>query len=577
MTSIQPKSVDWTTTEKSLELYASNKNIWLRRVVTSEGEFLEAQKVSFGMRFLHFFGLGWKLPDVVSFLSDHKNELAEHTQAGALDKLKEAVGHYNDKSFLRKKVPENVLIDILPKQVLLKQEDKIAPKTEPVHTETPLSAELAPQKLKADLVQAKELIQNSDNFSWLLSLKATTGGIPKKIDLLRDTLKTAPRPLQEPLITIKHIVKRYDQLESVSIETKAFTPIDRLRLAVYIEMSLPKITACAEAELASAGKTVPRDVMHMENEQLKDKHIVVMAKSATSKLKAAGTFKKVYSAAMVPLKRKEKPTPVVQAHIKPEEHEIKATDRELAFFKEVQNEAGFVKMHSFAVIKSKNVVKYRVVYEQFDGSVKDLRQDKPKATATYEQKLMIAQQVIQAMNTLHNKNIVHLDLKVENVLYRMQEGKPIAGVTDFGLSLRTKAKGQLDVSEHIISDGTYGTAFATAPELIGNKQNKWTTSDLQKFDTWACGMLLHELILGRTSWYDSLNDAKTFTKKLATDVSKKISNDIEKPLAALQNKQNPTREEQMKIIIFQMLRLDPKDRMSLPDALEAINTLLSPK
>lgn len=47
----------------------------------------------------------------------------------------------------------------------------------------------------------------------------------------------------------------------------------------------------------------------------------------------------------------------------------------------------------------------------------------------------IARDVLQALKVIHKKNIIHADLKIQNILVEKQKGRmPVVKLADFGIS-----------------------------------------------------------------------------------------------------------------------------------------------
>jgi len=93
----------------------------------------------------------------------------------------------------------------------------------------------------------------------------------------------------------------------------------------------------------------------------------------------------------------------------------------------------------------------------------------------------IMMQLFSALDYLHKNDIVHRDLKLENLLLTKKDHLEIK-LADFGLS---------KVYTGEAMQTACGTPYYVAPEiLIGDGYNK-------KIDTWAAGVLLYVLLSGR--------------------------------------------------------------------------------
>ncbi|XP_076958642.1 RAF-like serine/threonine-protein kinase 20 [Bidens hawaiensis] len=100
-------------------------------------------------------------------------------------------------------------------------------------------------------------------------------------------------------------------------------------------------------------------------------------------------------------------------------------------------------------------------------------------------KLLIAMDAAFGMEYLHSKNIVHFDLKCDNLLVNMRDPqRPVCKVGDFGLS-RIKRN-------TLISGGVRGTLPWMAPELL----NGSTTHVSEKVDVFSFGITMWEILTG---------------------------------------------------------------------------------
>nr|CAD1836068.1 unnamed protein product [Ananas comosus var. bracteatus] len=100
-------------------------------------------------------------------------------------------------------------------------------------------------------------------------------------------------------------------------------------------------------------------------------------------------------------------------------------------------------------------------------------------------RLIIAMDAAFGMEYLHSKNIVHFDLKCDNLLVNLKDQtRPICKVGDFGLS---KIK-----RNTLVSGGVRGTLPWMAPELLNGSSNKVS----EKVDVFSFGIVMWEILTG---------------------------------------------------------------------------------
>lgn len=100
-------------------------------------------------------------------------------------------------------------------------------------------------------------------------------------------------------------------------------------------------------------------------------------------------------------------------------------------------------------------------------------------------KLVVAMDAAFGMEYLHLKNIVHFDLKCDNLLVNLRDPqRPICKVGDFGLS-RIKRN-------TLVSGGVRGTLPWMAPELLNGSSSRVS----EKVDVFSFGITLWEILTG---------------------------------------------------------------------------------
>ncbi|XP_077879806.1 MAP/microtubule affinity-regulating kinase 3-like isoform X2 [Ictidomys tridecemlineatus] len=124
-------------------------------------------------------------------------------------------------------------------------------------------------------------------------------------------------------------------------------------------------------------------------------------------------------------------------------------------------------------------------------------------------------QIVHAMQYFHQKGIVHLDLKPENM--GVDTGSNITFI-DFDLSTRFTAGKKLK--------RFFGTVLHVAPEIIQEKEYKGPQADI-----WSLGLLLYAMLTGKCSFEASNNrEVKKLIKQGTYDILPRLRGTPELPL-----------------------------------------------
>ncbi|XP_024993772.1 probable serine/threonine-protein kinase drkD [Cynara cardunculus var. scolymus] len=125
-----------------------------------------------------------------------------------------------------------------------------------------------------------------------------------------------------------------------------------------------------------------------------------------------------------------------------------------------------------------------------NGSLRHVLSDKNRVLDR-RKKLMIAQDAAIGMEYLHLKNIVHFDLKCDNLLVNLGDPeRPVCKVGDFGLS-RIKRNS-------LVSGGARGTLPWIAPELLAGSSSRVS----EKVDVFSFGIAMWEILTGEEPYAD---------------------------------------------------------------------------
>ena len=116
---------------------------------------------------------------------------------------------------------------------------------------------------------------------------------------------------------------------------------------------------------------------------------------------------------------------------------------------------------------------------------------------TEKETINITKQLLSAVQYLHSKNIVHRDLKLENMLVQeMKDGSYSIKLIDFG-----QAK---YFEENEVMTKICGSLFYLPPEIMQRSYN-------YKCDMWSLGVIVYSLLTGHFP-FDSENDEEIYEK-----------------------------------------------------------------
>lgn len=167
-----------------------------------------------------------------------------------------------------------------------------------------------------------------------------------------------------------------------------------------------------------------------------------------------------------------------------------------------------------------------------------------------EDKRVIIRGILNGILFLHENNIIHRDLKAQNILMHREDGVWTPKITDFGLSRQT-------AGNSTVTNSAVGLSYAyAAPEQIENEKI------YKNVDLWAVGVLIYRIIAGELP-FQSNKGADSRSTKSQLQISRKIVN-MELP------EKLETLEEPFRAMIKRCFVRDPQDRVQSAEELIAI-------
>lgn len=156
----------------------------------------------------------------------------------------------------------------------------------------------------------------------------------------------------------------------------------------------------------------------------------------------------------------------------------------------------------------------------------------------------ITKQILLGLEYLHSNNIIHRDLKADNLLLEVDG---TCKISDFGISKRSN-----DIYANNANMSMQGTIFWMAPEVIDSMVEGYSA----KIDIWSLGCVVLEMFAGKRPWSNEAAISviyKTGKEKLAPPIPDDIAHLV-----------SPVAES----FINRCFTIDPKDR---PTAGELLN------
>lgn len=161
---------------------------------------------------------------------------------------------------------------------------------------------------------------------------------------------------------------------------------------------------------------------------------------------------------------------------------------------------------------------------------------------------------IYGIQCMHSKNFLHLDISRKNILFDIdKKGDYTAYLADFGWSVRCTDPYKGIISTKVVK--YKNTPYEILQQVSRHEKNKHYND---KSDVWSLGIVILELLSSSLLMYD-IDD---YLKKLQTINEDYISSKLK---LYNQNKCSKQEELYLRELLINMLKLDPKERISSKD------------
>ncbi len=158
------------------------------------------------------------------------------------------------------------------------------------------------------------------------------------------------------------------------------------------------------------------------------------------------------------------------------------------FYNEARTAAGIGHEHIIEITDmGKHIDSPYIVMEFLEGkALSDLMKER---ILSIEEATAISLQVLDALNAVHSKGVIHRDLKPDNIHVLIKGGRFFVKILDFGISKLKTPEAQ---DMHLTRTGTVlGTPYYMAPEQAAGKKDQD-----HRIDIYAAGVILYEMLTG---------------------------------------------------------------------------------
>lgn len=173
------------------------------------------------------------------------------------------------------------------------------------------------------------------------------------------------------------------------------------------------------------------------------------------------------------------------------EDNIEKINNEIFIMELIKYDDDFIKLHEYFI----DIFYYYIIFELAYGNILDYI----KQNVIFENDIKnIFLQILCSIKKLHEKNIIHLDIKPDNILYIIKDDKIKVKISDFGNSV-------YNYNNYVKNIFINYTPEYSSPELFNNVINC-------RNDVYSIGYSLYKLLMEEIN-YTNINNNSLFNKK----------------------------------------------------------------
>ena len=186
-----------------------------------------------------------------------------------------------------------------------------------------------------------------------------------------------------------------------------------------------------------------------------------------------------------------------------------------ARFTSIFSHMNIMKIFNYGEFEGRPYISYELLKGRSIKEILDIR-----GSLSYDECLDYMLQILDGMNEVHSRGILHNDLKPDNMVL-LSDGT--IRICDFGIASHASSKEEVKIQ---------GTANYLAPEVILNKKRSVQS------DIYSCGIIFYEMLTGELPFYGA--NSNEVLKKHATagevTVSDKMFNSYNRDIDYIINK-----------------------------------------